>query len=439
MITTLRIRNFKSFVNESVSLSPFTMIIGGNGAGKSNFFDALRFLKSIGENRPIRDAIEGHAPPGAITPTISGIRGGGANATHFLADKPNFLMEVEVQLEDPDETIFYMIEVDAQRHRVVNEHLSSSAHPGQYVFSTQPETGPLENNPDAPSIAARFHKNSPGLNPKREFSPNDFILSQFVSRRAESRQNEEVADRLRTELASISPLELQPDVLRRYAPIGRFEMGEHGENFAAAVWKLNYDAETPRFYLDGNNEAGHEYEYDEDAISRRDAVLAWLNQVTPRPITALEAEASPTNEVVVTVHEEPYRQPIAAPSLSDGTLRFAALALASVGQRGRRTLLIEEVENGINPSRIALLVSMLEQVTASDSNVQVFASTHSPSILDYLDHDAAVRSVVIGWNPATSSSQVRRLGDLPGLKEATKGARLGDLQEEGWLQEAAGL
>jgi AAA15 family ATPase/GTPase len=38
MITKLRAENFKSFRNSTFSLSPMTLVIGANGAGKSNFF-----------------------------------------------------------------------------------------------------------------------------------------------------------------------------------------------------------------------------------------------------------------------------------------------------------------------------------------------------------------------------------------------------------------
>lgn len=437
MITRLRLRNFKSFVDEEVAFGPFTFVIGGNGAGKSNLFDALRFLKSIGEGRSVRDAIEGHALPGSFSPTVAGIRGGSSAVTHFEGRSPSFSLEVHIEVDGNH--VRYFVEVDSQRHRVMNEELVATEHPDVYVFSTQPETGPLHQSDDSPVIVARFHKRSRGLNPKREFSPSEFILSQFTSRRAESRTNEDVAELVRSQLASIFPLELQPEVLRQYSPLGRFEMGEHGENFAAAVWKLNEDAETLTAVVGGGSNEPFKLIADSAAQNRRDAVLAWLSQVTPRPIVELGTANSPTNEVIVSVREEPFEQVITAPSLSDGTLRFAALALATIGQEGRRTLLIEEIENGINPSRIALLVRMIEQTVAAQEEVQVIASTHSPAVLDYALADTADNAVVVGWDDELKSSRARRLGELPGLHEALKTQSLGDLQEEGWLQLAAGI
>ncbi len=62
VLTTLCLRNFKSFGDVSVPFGPFTLIYGSNGVGKSNLLDALRFLLAIGQGgRSVRDAIEGHA------------------------------------------------------------------------------------------------------------------------------------------------------------------------------------------------------------------------------------------------------------------------------------------------------------------------------------------------------------------------------------------
>lgn len=437
MITSLTVKNFKSFVNQTVPLGPLTLLLGGNGAGKSNLFDALRFLRSIGEGRSVRDAIEGHALPGAPSATVAGVRGGGAAATHYSSGSATFSLRVTMSIRGAGAAT-YFIEVDARQYRVVHEELTATYHPGPYVFSTRPETGPLERRDDSPSIPARFYKSTRGINPRREFSPFDFILSQFVSRRAESRLNEDVADHVRAELASIAPLELRPETLRQYSPLGRFQMGEHGENFAAAVWQMNQNALNPVSFSIGSD---GEFigEYDEEAQARRGAILAWLSEVTPRPIVDILTPAAPTGEVIFAVREEPFEEPVAAPSLSDGTLRFAALALVAINDEGRRTLVIEEIENGINPVRIALLLRMLEQVTSKDPSTQIFASTHSPALLDYASEATIRDAVVVGWDEDESSSKVTRIRDLVGISDALKKQTIGDLQEEGWLQLAAGI
>jgi energy-coupling factor transporter ATP-binding protein EcfA2 len=44
MITKVHIQNFRSFLDAEVALEPFSLVVGANGAGKSNF---LRFLNAI--------------------------------------------------------------------------------------------------------------------------------------------------------------------------------------------------------------------------------------------------------------------------------------------------------------------------------------------------------------------------------------------------------
>lgn len=445
MIQQVTLKNFKTFRNATVPLGPVTVILGANGSGKSNFFDALRLLKSIGDGRSVRDAIEGHiSPAGSITST-AGIRGGNSAITHFLEHSDEF--EINVIINTRGDRIHYSVRVDAEQYRVVQEELSSSHHPGPYVYSTKPEKGPLKQDPESPIVRARFYKSVQGLNPSREFSPYEFILSQFVSRRAESRVNEEVAGLVRNEFSAIRLLELRPETLRQYSPLGRFELGEHGENFAAAVWDLEQDSTTHfsrRVRTEDNKEVLVEAR-DAQAVARWEAMCRWVSELTPRPISQIETISAPTGEVIFAVREEPYAEPVPAPSLSDGTLRFAAFALASIAARGRRTLAIEEIENGINPTRLSLLIRMLEQAAAEpvkrtqESDVQVIASTHSPSILDFASPKTVRNSVVIGWDNDNLSSHPVRIADLPSFTEASHNRTPGELQAEGWLQAAADL
>ncbi|SRR6266568_1459676 len=444
MIQQMSLKNFKTFRDASITFGPVSIILGANGVGKSNLFDALRLLKSIGDGRSVRDAIEGHISPGGSITSTAGIRGGNSAITHFLEDSDEF--ELDVTILARGDKIRYSVRIDALHYRVVQEELSSFKHPGPYVYSTKPQKGPLKQDPDSPSLRARFYKSVQGLNPGREFSPYEFILSQFVSRRAESRVNEDVAGLARNEFSAIRLMELRSEVLRQYSPLGKFELGEHGENFAAVVWDLQNDARrrVARRVRTESGEQRVEAVRNTEAMERWEAMCSWLSELTPRPIVQVDTIRAPTGEVIFAVQEEPYDKPVPAPSLSDGTLRFAAFALAAIAAQGRRTLAIEEIENGINPTRLSLLIKMLEQAVrpakrGQDGDVQVIASTHSPSILDYASPQTVRNSVVIGWDSDSISSHPVRIAELPSFKQVSASRTPGELQAEGWLQAAADL
>ncbi|HEY3866191.1 MAG TPA: AAA family ATPase [Solirubrobacteraceae bacterium] len=425
MILDVQLTNFKSFKKATVPLGPLTLIVGANGSGKSNFFDALRFLSFIGNGVPIRDAIEGHISAVPSPTTVSGIRGGQKEIVNLGVATDTRIFEMRARMRVNSETVTYFIAVDAANYRVVAEELKSSAHPGPYVYSTRPEVGALESDPDSPSIAARYYKETRGLNPKTTFSPHEALLSQFVGRKAASNLNEEVANQVRTELQAVRPLELRPETLREYSRLGNFEIGEHGENFAAAAWLLQAMASGPS--------------QDKESQAQSEVIKGWLSELTPHKIADYMALASPTEDVIFALSEDNYRDEISARSLSDGTLRFAAFAFIVFGARGRRTLAIEEFENGINPARLSLLMRMFEEATRSEPALQVIATTHSPGILNWMSSDTLRDAVAIGWDQSAICSHVVRLRDLKGVEEALKTASIGDLQSEGWIQFAADL
>ena len=55
MLTRLRVSGFKNLIDIDVRFGPFTCIAGANGVGKSNLFDAIRFLSDLAD-RPLMDA-----------------------------------------------------------------------------------------------------------------------------------------------------------------------------------------------------------------------------------------------------------------------------------------------------------------------------------------------------------------------------------------------
>lgn len=78
-----------------------------------------------------------------------------------------------------------------------------------------------------------------------------------------------------------------------------------------------------------------------------------------------------------------------AAMLSDGTLRFIALATLCLQPEAYRpsVLLLDEPELGLHPSAITLLASLLRQVAAT---TQVIVSTQSPTLLDHFEPEEVI-------------------------------------------------
>ncbi len=57
MITELRLQNWKSFADAKVFIDPLTIVIGTNASGKSNIFDALKFLRALSTPRHVTEVL----------------------------------------------------------------------------------------------------------------------------------------------------------------------------------------------------------------------------------------------------------------------------------------------------------------------------------------------------------------------------------------------
>ena len=66
MITSIRMVNFKNFVDETLRLGPFTMVVGTNASGKSNIRDAFRFLHGIGRGYTLMEVVPWRLPVSLI-------------------------------------------------------------------------------------------------------------------------------------------------------------------------------------------------------------------------------------------------------------------------------------------------------------------------------------------------------------------------------------
>lgn len=100
-----------------------------------------------------------------------------------------------------------------------------------------------------------------------------------------------------------------------------------------------------------------------------------------------------------------------AGQLNDGLLRILAV-LAQVESQKGSLLLLDEIENGINPQIIEQLVDTLVEAKS-----QVIVTTHSPMILNYLDDDVARKGVQYVYKSPQAQTRIRRFFDIPRIDE----------------------
>src|SRR6266705_3091999 len=97
MLTRLKVSGFKNLVDVDVRLGPFTCIAGANGVGKSNLFDAIRFLSALADST-LMDA--------ALSVRSEGERTGDVRSLfHCVGDQYDNEMSFEVEMIVPQNSV----------------------------------------------------------------------------------------------------------------------------------------------------------------------------------------------------------------------------------------------------------------------------------------------------------------------------------------------
>jgi predicted ATPase len=124
---------------------------------------------------------------------------------------------------------------------------------------------------------------------------------------------------------------------------------------------------------------------------------------------------------------------IDARSMSDGTLRFLAIVTALLTRPPGSLLVIEDVDNGLHPSRSGLLVQMLREI-GQERNVDILVTTHNPALLDELEPELLPFVTVAHRDPDSGESQLTLLEDVAHLPKLLASASLGRLAARGALE-----
>ena len=409
MLTSLRLVDFKNFADETLHMGPLTVIVGANASGKSNLRDAFRFLHGIGRGYTLGETIGGKYGAGG-QPEWAPIRGGAGEIIRF--GRPSFRLQVQAP------GIVYSIQVAGSEKpggvfRVMEETLRRAAWT-EATFTSHPGWGdPVHEQDDDTHLLLRMEKTGS----QRKYGdriavrPDQPALTQIHEHRRVGKAHKEHAQAVVDLLAGMRFLDLEPNRMREAAFPGQTRLGDGGENLPTVLRAICDDPQ------------------------RKEALAEWTRELTPMDVRDFEFPIDPTTGRVQLVFREASDRRVSAYAASDGTLRFIAMLAGLIGTDGDRLYVFEEIDNGIHPSRMRLLLDLIEGQTAK-GRIQIVTTTHSPDLLSIVGDTTFENTSVVCRREQTDDAVIRRVNSLPKAGEIRRTQGLGRVHASGWMEDA---
>jgi predicted ATPase len=411
MLTRLKVSGFKNLVDVDVRFGPFTCIAGANGVGKSNLFDAVGFLSALAE-LPLMEAAksirEGRT---ADVANLFHRAGGNHDDTmSFTAEMiiPKFGADDLGQEAEATSTFLrYSLELalrktdgsissgglELRREELHHINITDAEKHLPFLPSREWRQSVLQGRRTVPYISTpapsriQLHQDRGGSGGGR---PAPFLASSLPRTVLSSVNAAETRTAVlaRREMQSWRRLQLEPAALREpdaFATPPR--LGSDGSHLAATLFHLAHGGAAP-----WARASEHPARTDPSTIYARVAnrladLIDDVREVTVEEDTQRELWTLFASGRDGTKHP--------ARALSDGTLRFLALAIIELDPAAQGVLCLEEPENGIHPERIPAMLRLLKEIaTDADEPVgpdnplrQVIINTHSPAVVSEVEDD----------------------------------------------------
>lgn len=404
MLSDINLRDFKSFEDQQVSLGPLTLLVGPNAAGKSNLLDAILFLHGMARDLPLNDVLRGRTEGGRqVWP---GIRGGSGEVVRKGARE----MCLSTSWQCNGEILTHGIRCVAGDHPlVVYESLTSNA-VSSYLFDSDAAALGGRAGLDGSNLRVAVKRQGKGRSEVQVHAASRSILGQLAAGPGVAKIALERRDWLVASMRAAFFLDITPAQMRDYTPKGADFIGLSGERLSAVAWEICQNADVKADLVD------------------------WLAELCAPELIDIDFSTTDLGDVMLVLVEKGGRR-IPARSLSDGTLRFLGELIALKTAPAGSLLLMEEIENGLHPTRAHLLVEAMEAATTK-GGVQVIATSHSPVVLNALSPDVLRQAILIARPPDSAGTLMRRLGELPGFDEVAERRGVDRLIASGWLERA---
>lgn len=420
MLTTITLENFKSYRQARLPLAPLTVLIGANASGKSNAIEAMRLLSWLAQGQrlsAIQFAVQNSDQ--VVRGTVEDLPFGGSDW---------FGLGAETDQAEWNQLSMRIVRRNDELH-IVTEKLT---HQGANVPLYELDQPASDRSTDCGVAYNNFARG--GKKPHMTCSDQQAIFTQLTSpatfdaAHKKSRQRiPPVVKALEQWLAEMLFLDPVPARMREYAfPNERTLQGD-GRNLSAVLYHL----------WGGDRDKSKEEAWgrEEPYQSQRQAILSFIQSLPEQNIARLSFLKEPRGGVMVQLTETfgGHEREVNASLLSDGTLRVLSIAAAMLSAPEGSLVVIEEIDNGVHPSRARHLLHNIRTI-AEQRRLRVVLSTHNPALLDALP-DAALPDVLFCYrDPSEGDSKVVRLQDVPDYPELIAQDSLGGLVTSGVLE-----
>lgn len=369
-LKSIRIRRYRSILDEEIELGRLNVLIGPNASGKSNVLDALKFMADGVRERDFAGPVNDR---GGIVHL--GWKGEAAHEVElsgcFAAGEFTFEWIVALRRKG------FEFDVTERLYRVApgkpREQLLQTA-AGRGKWRSAGKDVEVREKPTICSVAAAA---ADAAFPARDVV--DFVRGWKF-------------------------FDPSPMMLRRACDIAGPEpegLETSGRNLAARLHAL--------------------WESDRQTFDR---IVRVTRSILGMP-ESIETRPSEDGRVYFVQREPGLAYPVHQVGASSGTLRMLALVTALFGEGGSTLVGIEEPENHIHPSALS---AFAEHIRKAVERVEVVITTHSPILLDRLGDPAAVCLVSRGED---GSTEVRREDNPEAVRRALEesGLGLGELHQ----------
>jgi predicted ATPase len=438
MLTRLKITGFKNLVDVDVRFGPFTCIAGVNGVGKSNLFDAIMFMSALAD-KPLLDAAKSVRDEDGRT---SDIRSLFHRVGNEYAKEMTFEAEMIVPQKGIDDlgqeaqaSITSLRYVIAIGYRTDNGHKQGSLEllreelthinrgdaskhflfPSKPIWRESAVTGRrsggdfISTEGEGIDRVIKLHQDGGGHGRPRSILAAN--LPRTVLSTANAAENP-TALMAKREMQSWRLLQLEPAALRKPDEISApTKLGADGSHLAATLYHL---PKTKQYAEQGIAEGD-------------DTTLAVYAEVANRlsdlidDVKEISVDYDEKRELLTAIVTGRDGTPHSARSLSDGTLRFLALAVLELDTEASGLICLEEPENGIHPERIPAMLNLLQDIAMDMDELvgldnplrQVIINTHSPAVVAQIPDDSLLVAESVEINESGKRFKAVRYCPLP--------------------------